>query len=51
MSCVSQPTQTEPISATFGGFYSSLELQELNSFTYPGSTEAIAFNGDARLRP
>ena len=40
-----------PISATFGGFYSSLELQELNSFTYPGSTEAIAFNGTRGFGP
>jgi iron complex outermembrane receptor protein len=37
-----------PISATFGGFYSSLELQELNNFTYPGSTEAISFDGVTR---
>jgi len=34
-----------PISATFGGFYSDLELQELNSFTYIDSTEAVGFNG------
>jgi len=34
-----------PISATFGGFYSDLELQELNSFTYMDSTEAVGFNG------
>jgi outer membrane receptor protein involved in Fe transport len=40
-----------PISATFGGFYSSLELQELNSFTYPGSTEAIASNGTRGFGP
>lgn len=40
-----------PISATFGGFYSDLELQELNSFTYPGSTEAIAFNGSRGFGP
>jgi iron complex outermembrane receptor protein len=40
-----------PISATFGGFYSDLELQELNSFTYPGSTEAIAFNDERGFGP
>ncbi|MFT7472632.1 MAG: iron complex outermembrane receptor protein [Kiritimatiellia bacterium] len=34
-----------PISATFGGFYSSLELEELANFTYPGSIEALASNG------
>ena len=33
------------IRATFGGFYSSLEIRELNSFTYPGSTQAISFDG------
>lgn len=32
--------------ATFGGFYSDLELTELNDFTYPGSTQAIGFNGN-----
>ncbi len=40
-----------PISATFGGFYSDLELQELNNFTYLGSTEAIAFNGEVGFGP
>ncbi|MBO7007056.1 MAG: TonB-dependent receptor, partial [Pseudomonadales bacterium] len=30
--------QTKAVSATFGGFYSDLELTELNDFTYPGST-------------
>jgi outer membrane receptor protein involved in Fe transport len=40
-----------PISATFGGFYSDLELEELNNFTYPGSTEAIAFNGERGFGP
>ncbi|MDA8965283.1 TonB-dependent receptor [bacterium] len=29
--------QGEAIRATFGGFYSDLELRELNDFTYPGS--------------
>jgi iron complex outermembrane recepter protein len=40
-----------PISATFGGFYSDLELQELNNFTYLGSTEAVAFNGEIGFGP
>jgi len=40
-----------PISATFGGFYSDLELQELNNFTYPGSTQAVAFNGTRGFGP
>lgn len=31
--------------ATFGGFYSDLELAELNDFTYPGSELVIGFNG------
>lgn len=30
--------QSKAISATFGAFYSDLELTELNDFTYPGST-------------
>ena len=29
--------QSESIRATFGGFYSNLEIRELNDFTYPGS--------------
>ncbi|MEO0982609.1 MAG: TonB-dependent receptor [Pseudomonadota bacterium] len=29
--------------ATFGGFYSDLELTERNDFTYPGSTQAVLF--------
>lgn len=33
--------------ATFGGFYSDLELTELNDFTYPGSVNAIGFNGQS----
>lgn len=33
--------------ATFGGFYSDLELTELNDFVYPGSEFAIGFNGVA----
>lgn len=35
------------LSATFGGFYSDLELTELNDFIYPGSVNAIGFNGQA----
>ncbi|MDA8963109.1 TonB-dependent receptor [Pseudomonadales bacterium] len=29
--------QSESVRATFGGFYSDLEIRELNDFTYPGS--------------
>jgi len=31
------------IRATFGGFYSDLELAERNDFTYPGSVNAVLF--------
>ncbi|MEO1641912.1 MAG: TonB-dependent receptor [Pseudomonadota bacterium] len=31
--------------ATFGAFYSDLELTELNDFNYPGSELVIGFNG------
>lgn len=30
--------------ATFGGFYSDMELKELNDFTYPGSEFVVGFN-------
>ena len=39
------------IRATFGAFYSDLELRELNDFTYPGSTQAIAFNSETGFGP
>ena len=39
------------IRATFGGFYSDLELREVNSFTYIGSRNAIAFNGATGFGP
>lgn len=39
------------IRATFGGFYSNLELREFNNFTYPGSTQAIASNGARGFGP
>jgi len=39
------------VKATFGAFYSDLELTELNDFTYPGSTQAIGFNGQAGFAP
>ena len=41
----------QPIRATFGGFYSDLELRELNSFTYLGANQAIAFNGKTGFGP
>ncbi|MEO1657838.1 MAG: TonB-dependent receptor [Pseudomonadota bacterium] len=37
--------------ATFGAFYSDLELTELNDFTYPGSTQVIGFNGETGFAP
>ncbi len=37
--------QAATLRATFGAFYSNLELREVNSFTYPGSESAIAFDG------
>lgn len=37
--------------ATFGGFYSDLELAELNDFTYPGSVNVIGFNGNTGFAP
>ena len=39
------------IRATFGGFYSDLELREVNSFTYLGSRNAVAFNGATGFGP
>lgn len=37
--------ETRRVRATVGVFYSDLQLQELNNFTYPGSERAIAFDG------
>ena len=39
------------LSATFGAFYSKLELKELNDFVYPGSSDAISFNGSKGFGP
>jgi len=39
------------IRATFGGFYSDLELREVNNFTYLGSRNAVASNGVAGFGP
>jgi len=39
------------IRATVGGFYSDLQLDELNDFTYPGSTQVIGFNGETGFAP
>ncbi|WP_297733877.1 TonB-dependent receptor [uncultured Maricaulis sp.] len=33
------------IRATFGGFYSDMEVAERNDFTYPGSVNAVSFDG------
>ena len=38
--------QDRRIRATAGVFYSDLELRERNDFTYPGSTRAVAFDGE-----
>jgi outer membrane receptor protein involved in Fe transport len=37
--------------ATAGGFYSDLELTELNDFIYPGSVNAVGFNGQTGFAP
>ncbi|MEM6409995.1 MAG: TonB-dependent receptor [Pseudomonadota bacterium] len=37
--------------ATVGGFYSDLELTELNDFVYPGSTQVVGFNGELGFAP
>ncbi|MEL6472490.1 MAG: TonB-dependent receptor [Pseudomonadota bacterium] len=37
--------------ATFGGFYSDLQLDEFNDFTYPGSTQVVGFNGNIGFGP
>jgi len=37
--------------ATFGAFYSDLELTEFNDFTYPGSEAVIGFNGVVGFGP
>ncbi|MEQ8300696.1 MAG: TonB-dependent receptor [Hyphomonas sp.] len=39
------------IRATFGGFFSDLELREVNDFTYPGSTQVLGFNGQVGFAP
>ena len=40
-----------PFRVTAGAFYSDLELAELNDFVYPGSTQAIAFDGTRGFSP
>ncbi len=37
--------QSAKLRATFGAFYSKLELREVNAFTYPGSESVIAADG------
>ena len=37
--------------ATFGGFYSDLELKELNDFVYPGSTQVAYTDGSIGFAP
>ncbi|MEE4381627.1 MAG: TonB-dependent receptor plug domain-containing protein, partial [Pseudomonadales bacterium] len=43
--------QDRRVRATVGLFYSDLELAERNDFTYPGSTNAVAFNGNTGFAP
>jgi outer membrane receptor protein involved in Fe transport len=43
--------QTKRFRITAGAFYQDLELTELNNFTYPGSVDAIGFNGQAGFAP
>lgn len=43
--------RTKALSATFGGFYSDLELTELNDFTYPGSTLVDGFGVQTGFSP
>jgi len=37
--------------ATAGFFYSDLQLDELNDFNYPGSTQVVGFNGELGFAP
>ncbi|MBN05382.1 TonB-dependent receptor [Ponticaulis sp.] len=41
----------ERFRATFGAFYSNLELAELNDFTYPGSTQVVYTDGSVGFAP
>lgn len=43
--------QDERIRATFGAFYSDLELTERNDFAYPGNVAAAPFGGFAQNSP
>lgn len=43
--------QDAAIRATFGGFYSDLELAELNDFVYPGSTMVMDSSGGIGFAP
>jgi iron complex outermembrane receptor protein len=37
--------QSSSLRATFGAYYSNLELREVNEFTYPGSESVLGANG------
>jgi len=37
--------QSRDLRATFGAYYSDIELREVNSFTYPGSENVLAADG------
>jgi len=43
--------QSKSLRFTGGVFYQDLELKELNDFTYPGSVDAVAFNGETGFAP
>ncbi len=43
--------QSSSLRATFGAYYSDLELREVNEFTYPGSENAIAADGTIGYGP
>ncbi|MEH6610409.1 MAG: TonB-dependent receptor [Halioglobus sp.] len=39
--------QSRSLRGIVGAFYSDMEILELNDFTYPGSTEILAFDGES----
>jgi len=43
--------QSRALRVTAGAFYRDLELKEINDFVYPGSLNAIAFNGETGFAP
>lgn len=43
--------QSQRLRGIVGAFYSDMELREDNQFNYPGSTQAIGFNGNVGFGP